>query len=345
MQKVKAICLQKYLNSDKIYKREFVLRYLEFKNGLNAGQEYAVYLLEGEDAFFRESGVSLLKNKFISNPELNLVNLPAESDVSEIISSLEGYPFMSKKRMTILREFYPKKAQLKNGLASYLENPFLSSVLVIVNQKPCEELNNFDSVCLVDCSKADVSLIIRWIKAECAGQGVNVDGETAKLISEYCLCDMTRIKTETQKLIDFVGNGGEITKQTVENLVSKDLEYKIYELTEHIGKKNFDKALLIIKDMLNKGEMATRLLSYIYNYFRRLLHVAISSMEGQELAKAFGVKEYAITKMKSQSAMFKKRALKSAVDMLSDADYKIKSGLCDAGDFAYLTIFKIMTDE
>lgn len=328
-----------------MYKRKFVLKYLDFKNGLNAGQEYAIYLFEGEDAFFRESGVSLLKNKFVSNPELNLVNLPAESDVSEIISSLEGYPFMSQKRMTIIREFYPKKAQLKNGLASYLENPFLSSVLVIINQKPCEELNKFDSVCTVDCSKADVSLIIRWIKAECSYQEVSIDGETAKLLSEYCLSDMTRIKTETNKLIDYVGSGKTITKQDVENLVAKDLEYKIYELTEQIGKKNFDSALLIIKDMLGKGEQATRLLSYIYNYFRRLLHVAISSMEGQELAKAFGVKEYAVTKMKSQSAMFKKRALKSAVDMLSDADYKIKSGLCDAEDFAYLTIFKIMTDK
>ncbi len=321
------------------------MKYLDFKNGLNAGQEYAIYLFEGEDAFFRESGVSLLKNKFISNPELNLVNLQADSDVGEIISSLEGYPFMSQKRMTIIREFYPKQEQLKKGLASYLENPFLSSVLVIINQKSCEQLKKFDSVCMVDCSKADVSLIIRWIKAECQLAGVVIDGETAKLLSEYCLSDMTRIKTETQKLIDYVQDVKEIKLQDVENLVAQDLEYKIYELTDQIGKKNFDKALLMINDMLGKGEQATRLLSYVYNYFRRLLHVSISSMDVQDLAKAFGVKEYAITKMKSQSAMFKKRSLKSAVDMLSDADYKIKSGRCDASDFAYLTIFKILTDK
>ena len=321
------------------------MKYLDFKNGLDAGQEYAVYLFEGEDAFFREKGLSLLKSKFISNPELNLVNLSAESEIGEIISSLEGYPFMSPKRMTILREFYPKQEQLKKGLADYLENPFSSSILVIINQKPCEQLKKFEKVLVVDCSKADLSLIIRWIKAECLSSGVEIDAETAKLLGEYCLCDMTRIKTETQKLIDYVGKDRHIKKQDVENLVCKDLEYKIYELTEQIGKKNFDKALLIIKDMLIKGEMASRLLSYIYNYFRRLLHVSISSMSEQELAKAFGVKEYAITKMKMQSAMFKKRALKSAVDVLSDADYKIKSGKCDAGDFAYLTIFKIMTDK
>ena len=337
--------MQNITKSDKMYKREFVLKYIDFKNGLSAGQEYAIYLFEGEDAFFMERGLSLLKNKFISNPELNLVNLGADTDIGTIITSLEGYPFMSQKRMTIIREFYPKQEQLKKGLAEYLENPFLSSILVILNQKPCDSLKKFDSVCVVDCSKADVSMLIKWIKAECTASNVSIDGETAQQLSEYCLCDMTRIKTETQKLIDYVGSEKTIQKQDVENLISKDLEYKIYELTDQIGKKNFDKALSTIKDMLNKGEMATRLLSYIYNYFRRLLHVSISNMNNQELAKAFGVKEYAITKMKSQSAMFKKRALKNAVDMLCDADYKIKSGQCDAGDFAYLTIFKIMTEK
>ena len=75
------------------------------------------------------------------------------------------------------------------------------------------------------------------------------------------------------------------------------------------------------------------------------MHISISSMSEQELAKAFGVKDYAITKMKSQSAMFKKRALKSAVDTLCNADYRIKSGLVDAFDAMYLTVFKIMTNE
>ena len=165
------------------------------------------------------------------------------------------------------------------------------------------------------------------------------------MITEYCLSDMTRIKTETHKLISFVGSGGTIKSQDVDNLVARDLEYKVYELTDYIGKKNFDKALLVIKDMTDKGELPSRILSYIYNYFRRLLHVAISDMTLEELAEAFGVKEYAVSKMKKQAMMFKKKALKSAVDMLCSADFNIKSGLCDGESSSYLTIFKIMTEK
>lgn len=321
------------------------MKYVEFKNGLNNGQEFAIYLFEGEDAFFRESGVSLLKEKFITEPELNLVNMDSDCSAEQLVSSLEGYPFMSKKRMTLVREFYPKQDFFTKHFKEYLEKPFLESILVVVNEKTCDTLKKISNVCLVECGKADISLLIKWVKARCSMSSVNIDAETAKTLAEFCLSDMTRIKSETDKLISFVGNGGTITLNDVKAMVEQDTEYKIYELTDCVAKKNFLSALTIIKDMTNKGEPAQRLLSYIYNYFRRLLHVAISEMTDSEIAKAFGVKEYAVTKMKQQAKLFKKRALKNAVDVLSDADYKIKSGFADGEDYPYLTIFKIMTES
>ncbi len=321
------------------------MKYIEFKNGLANGEEFAVYLFEGEDAFFRESGVSLLKDKFVSQPELNLVNLESDCNVEQLISSLEGYPFMSKKRMTLIREFYPKQEFFASGFKSYLENPFLESILVIVNEKSCDALKKHSSVCLVECGKADTQLLIKWIRAHCSKANVTIDSETAKTLSEFCLSDMTRIKTESDKLIDYIGSGGTISLQDVFDMVEQDSEYKIYELTDCVAKKNFLGAMSIIKDMTNKGEPTQRILSYIYNYFRRLLHVAISDMEDTDIAKSFGVKEYAVTKMKQQAKLFKKRTLKNSVDFLSDADYKIKSGLLDADDYVFLTIFKIMTEN
>ena len=217
--------------------------------------------------------------------------------------------------------------------------------MVIVNEKPCDSLKKYSSVCFVECGKADISLLVKWIRAHCSQAKVNIDGETAKTLAEFCLSDMTRIKNETDKLVSYIGSGNTICLTDVENMVERDMEYKIYELTDCVAKKNFLGALTIVKDMTTKGEQSTRLLAYIYNYFRRLLHVAISDMPDAQMAKAFNVKEYAITKMKQQASMFKKRALKSAVDALCVADYKIKSGLADSDDYPYLTIFKIMTEN
>ncbi len=321
-----------------------VLKYTEFKSAVGEGNVSPVYLFEGEDAFFRERGFSLLLNKFVSEPELNLVALPADCSVDQLVTSLNGYPFMSQKRMTVIRDFYPKQDFISGGLKEYLLNPSEFSILVILNEKSCETLKKYDSVCVVDCSKADASLLVKWIKAECDKNFVKIDGETAKLIVDYCLSDMNRIQTETEKLCFYVGKDNAITKTEVDEMVSRSSDYKIYEMTDYIAKKQFDLAILVIKEMLSKGESAQMVISSVYNYFRRLLHASISNKDATELAKCFNIKEYPAKKLLEQAKKFKKRALKSAVDALTDADFRIKSGRNDADEMMWLTVFKIMTD-
>lgn len=320
------------------------MKYTEFKNGLENGKKFSVYLFEGEDAFFKERGFNLLKNKFITQPELNLTALSSDCSYEELLSSVGSYPFMSECRMTVLKEFYPKQDFIKN-IKDYLNNPFDFSLLVILNEKPCEAVKKFDTVCVVDCGKADSALLVRWIKGECGNSGVQIQAETAKVIADYCLSDMTRIENETKKLCAYVGDGGVITKTEVDLMVTRDSEYKIYEMTDYISKRKFDMALTVIKEMMSKGETSQRILSSVYNYFRRMLHASISDFTLEELATAFGIKEYACKKIKEQANMFKKRSLKSAVDALTDADYKIKSGQADADDKMWLTLFQIMMDN
>lgn len=321
------------------------MKYTEFKNGLESGEVHSVYLFEGEDAFFRERGLALLKNKFVTEPSLNYVCYDGDVSINELLPSLDGLPFMSEKRITVVREFYPKADAIKGGLKGFLESPNPMGIFAVLNEKPCEALKKFDSVLVVDCSKQDTALLIRWIRAECGKASVIIDGETAKLIADYCSSDMTRIQTETDKLISYVGTDGVIDKQAVEEMVVKDTEYKIYELTDYIGKKKFDQALSVIYDMLSKGETMQRITVSVYNYYRRLLLTAISDKTTAELATAFGVKEFAVKKTKEQASMFKKKSLKNAVDALTESDFRTKNGLNDADEIAWLTIFKIMTEK
>ena len=319
------------------------MNYTEFKNGIENGKTFSAYLFEGEDAFFRERGLYLVKKTFISESQLNIATFAGDKiDEKEVSSSLSAYPFLSLKRLTVIREYYPKKDGVK-GVREFLENPTPDNVLCIVNEKPSDVLKKFSSVCVVDCKRADANLIGRYVKGKCAQAGINIDLETAKVIADYCLCDMTRVESETEKLIAYCFNDKQITKVDVDALVAQDTEHKIYEMTDCIGKKNFDKAITVIYEMLSKGETMQRLLLSVYNYFRRLLHVAISNKPDDELAKVLGVKEYAVKIARTQSKAFKKKALKQAVDMLADTDYLIKSGKADADDRIWHNFFSIIT--
>lgn len=318
--------------------------YIGFEKELTDGKRFNVYLFEGEDAYFGVRALLRLKNLLITEPELNYVEFDGKAEISEIIGSLNMYPFISEYRLTVVKEFYPNKEGIK-VLNKELEHPNDRGILAIVNQKASADLKKLPNVCVVDCAKWNEATITRWIRKECGDNGVAIDGFAAGKIAEYCLCDMFRVSNETKKLVDHVGNGGIITEKLVNELVWQDNEHQIYNLTDQVCRRKFDSALSIIRDMMAKGESPQRLSVSLYNHFRRLLHIAISGESDVELASLFGVKEFAIKKSREQAKFFKVRSLKRTVDYLTETDFKVKCGMLGIDETFWLAVFKIMTED
>lgn len=324
------------------------MHYKDLRKSIENGEKFSIYLLEGEDGYFRSSAVEMLINAFCGEPSLNVATFSGASDEGDVLSSLNAFPLLSENRVTVIKEYYPTAAGLKGGIGDFIRQPHKNSVLVISNEKPCEALKKHDGVTLVSCAKADIPLLAKWIKTTANAEEITVSDAVCRSIAEYCGSDMTRIKNETDKLIAYAGKGGEITEETVTLLVGRESDYKIYEMTEHIARKRVDKALEIVNDMLEKGETPQKIISSFYNYFRKLLFVAISDKPDAELAKLLEFKgayaEYQVKKTKEQAALFKVRSLKKAFDGFSDADYKVKSGLIDAGNAAWIELFSVITE-
>lgn len=330
--------------SARMYTRKFGLKFEELKMEIEGGKISPVYLLVGEDAFFRGRAINLLLDKLVVEPSINFTKFESKDlDIDELLSAFSIYPFMSEKRLILIEEFYPTKDQALK-LKEFLNSPPDYSVLVISNEKENATLKSLPFTTIVDCGKADSTTIVRWIKATVSERGAEIEFESAKLLADYCLLDMTRVQTETEKLLAYVDYKDKITNEIIELMISKDTDYKIYEMTDCIGKKDFAGALEIITDLLRKEDNALGIISGVYRHFRRLLHVAISGQDNGTLAKNFGIKEYAVEKMRVQAKKFKPKNLKKAVDMLIDADYKIKSGEKNIVGATWGSIFEIMTE-
>ncbi len=321
------------------------MKYIEFKKDINNLKNNCFYLFEGQDAFFRERGLDLLKTLYVTEPTLNLATFEgAKLNVEEVVSSINSYPFMSEKRITIIREYYPTKNAV-NFINEHISSSSSDSLLVILNEKPSEVLKKIENVVYVDCSRTDLNTIVKWLDAQFKSNNKVASRKVCEKIAEYCLLDMTRISTETNKLISYLGEDVELTENDVDLMVVKDTEYKIYELTDFIGTRKNSKALSVIYELLGKGETPHRLISSIYSYFRKLLHLAISDKPLTETANLLGINEYPAKKAKQQAGYFKKKSLKQAVDMLTDADYKIKSGQLDVDEAFWLSLFKIIMED
>jgi len=320
-----------------------VVDFIELKKIVEEGVS-AIYLFEGEDAYFGVRGLTFLKNRLVSEPSLNFAEFDGkENAYTEISASMSLYPFLSEYRLTAVNEFYPNKGEIES-LQKWLKSGVKDSILVVINQRSDVNLKKLDGITVINCSKWESAKIARWIWEECKKLEVGISETAIFALCNYCACEMFRIENELNKLACFVGKGEIITDKAVDELVWKDNEHKIYELTDCLCKKDTVGALNIVKDMLSRGETEQRLLISLYNHFRKLLHLLVSDMTNEELSSSFGVKEYAIKKMKEQAKRFKVRTLKKAVDRLTEVDYGIKRGAYVVDSYFWVSLFQIIVE-
>ena len=135
------------------------MKFKELKNSLSE-QLMPIYLIEGEDAFLRENALRLIKQKALSEPDLNLATFLGQdikADPETLLTATECYPFMSEKRYVVVRDYYPTAQELKSKILKRIfSQPCETTVTIIVNSDKCEALKKIETVTVVDCQKPDI---------------------------------------------------------------------------------------------------------------------------------------------------------------------------------------------
>ncbi len=308
------------------------------KNRLNA-EIKSCYLLQGDDLYLFDKALSMIKKACGLNlPDFNLAIFDDENySMKACLDACEVMPMGDEKRIVILKNITKVSESDKKELDKYLSNPVDSTCLIIsdidgkfLSLKPrCE---------FVDCKRMDKNLATAIIASDLSKRGKQISGEAVATLLDYCNGYLTGVMNELDKLVFYDVNEPLVTKKIVENVVTKNLEFTVFELTEALGKKNTDKVMELVSLMEKDG--AT--LGLITNHFRRLFFIAISDSDNADLAKILNVKEYAIIKAREQIKNFSKMQLKKIYALLEKVDLMIKSGQMQALNALYFLVFSIL---
>lgn len=281
------------------------------------------YLFAGEDYELYTRGLSMiLKRTNMSLPDFNYAKFDDENfSMKSVLDSCEVMPMGDQWRVVFVKNVQKISENDKKMLIEYLEKPCDSTILVIFD---LYEKFTFakDKAEFVDCKRFDSQTAISVVANEFTKRGKKISDEAARTLLDYCNGYLTRVMSEVDKLAYYDLFEPMITKKMVDELVVKDNEVVIFELTEALGAKNGDKALKILEIL--KKEMG--ILGLITNHFRRLFFISTSGLNDKELSLLLGVKEYAISKQRQQTKNFSKMQLKKIYSLLEEVDYGIKSG-------------------
>ncbi len=303
------------------------MKYTDLKNSIEKDGLAPVYLLEGEDGYFLEKGEDMIKNACLQMPELNLTafegsSLKSQESFSQLDAAIQGYPFCSEKRVVKITDFYPTEDVYLKQLKSIFENiPDTTLVLIINSQSKKHALKNSKLVTFVDCSKADEGLVAKWIYNTLRHNMVNCSEEAAIAVARYCVLDMSRVALETEKLLSC--GKDRITLADVDLMVYKDADYRTYELTSTIPKRNYTKFCTIMDDLLLKGFDNAAIISIILNYLKNLYSALCTTLSDNEYAANMRMKPFVVKRYRGEANAIGKSNLEALISdiykLISDA--------------------------
>lgn len=295
------------------------MKFTELKKNLMTAPPESCYILTGDDSFVVKSAVNMFSVFSGEFRDLNFTFFGKDASISEVIAALLTPPMFSEYRVVCVNDYTGDLKQIKE----YLKNPSSTSVLLFTGALT-PNFNGIIPLCeIVDCNRLEKSYLEGWVVRKAALQKISVSQKAASLLVEYCNRDMNSVYNELVKLMDYAE--GAIDESDVKELVSPQIEYKVFELSEAIAEKNADKAVELVNLMLAENNSSVSLMGMLFNHFRRLLFVSLNP-KSDTLSSDLKVKEYAVKVALRQAAKFSPRRLKAVFDRLNSLDAGVKAG-------------------
>lgn len=309
----------------------------------------SVYLIFGKEDFFRTLNQKLLTNSIVDDAfQMMNVSIFEEKncDILDIINICDTPPFMSEKRLVIIKNvaiFKDIKKNERDTLNDYITNLPSSTILILSeesinkNTKLYKTINKLGSSHDVDDISEDA--IIKYIQNNCQKNNYTISPKTATYLIKYVGSNMQTIINELDKVTSFFtelqkkGNGQIITNQEItisqiNQICTKSIESKVFDLIDAIAYKNLNAVLEIYQNLLHDKVTPYQILNLISRQFRIIIKVKNVNMDNHfQIAKHLNLNPYSIKGAMSQAQNFDNKQLLNALNDCLDTDIKIKTGL------------------
>lgn len=307
----------------------------ELKDSLIRGVEPA-YLIAGDDSHLKEKSLNLLKK--LAGEDMTEFNLSFvdgdKTSVDQIIDLFSQVPFMSDRRVTIVKEWNPN---LSDGDAKRLKAEFLKatdSVLVFYyTGTPNTSVKKIAT--FVDCAKLDKNEVGDFIEKECRKQNYTITSSAVAKLVTFTACNLAKSQNELKKLFAYCEETRAIDEDAVSSVVCKDMDFVIFSLSNAVAQRNSKDAYEILEDAKGDNGKNLGMLTTLTTQFRRMLHVALNkNMNRKEVSEYLGITDFAISKTLTLASKFNTTRIKNIVDRLEELEYEFKSGKINSADQA-----------
>ncbi len=321
----------------------------------------AIYLLYGEETYLLEAKVKKIKKEFGEQIlGINYIQID-ETNADTLIANLETPAFGFPKKLIIAKNtgFFKKEKKsaskvkqtktesktenanisMQEKIANYLETnqkELAETVDLIFVEQEVEKNSLYQVIEKIGEIKEFALLklpeLITNLKKICSAYKVTIDDNSAKYLVECSGTNMQDLINEIRKLIEYKGEGENITKEDIDKICIKQIQAIIFDLTDDLGKKDIKSALEVFHGLILNKEPVQKILVTLYNHFKKLYIIKVAEEYHKDVASAMNLKPnqmFLVTKYKAQSKYFERHELRNILEELVNLDANYKVGLID----------------
>lgn len=326
----------------------------ELKKDISSRSFRPLYLIYGEEKYL----VSRYTKKLVdgicgkSPNEFDRMILDSEASLDEIIASAEMLPVIAEKKCVCVRDydFDALSESELSELEKYCEDLSPSTVLIFTmptltakpkkkNEKKPAGFSRFIQIAeksgaAVEFEKLGDITLERQLSSWAEAQSCTLTGINASKIISRVGTDLNALKNEIDKLCAYV-NGGEITEDVIRLLCVTNNESNIYAMAGAISRSDFNETYSQLRLLFAEKEKPEIILSVLSSAFVDMYRMRAAVESGRrisDVAKDFnyGRREFVLKSANNNVRRFSTKALRRILDVILDADIKLKSTRTDA---------------
>jgi DNA polymerase-3 subunit delta len=320
------------------------LNYSEELKKLRSDGPSRVYILRGEEDYLRDSFLKELCTSCVEegSEAFNYHRLQGPVlDLSGLRQAVEAMPFMGERTFTEVRDFDINKtgAYDVDGLKALLADlPEWATVAFVFapGYAPDNRLGIVKTIKKLgrdmEFSGPKEAELIRWVTRRAEDLGKEIDGTTANHLIWVC---GNRMNTLIPEIVKIAGatKGKEITKQAIDAVAKRAPETTIFNLTDALGAKDFDRAAGLLADLLaDRDEPPQKQIAMVSEQFRRLYVARVAQETGQSrdyitsCVPELAGRGFLVDQLRKTCRNYSLTRLSRAVRLCVECDYGMKSG-------------------
>lgn len=316
------------------------------KKHIKTAEFLPVYLFYGDEDYLKKVYIDTIVSKCVAPAfeSLNFVRLEGKNTLlNDVIEQASIIPMMSEKRCIVIEDYKLDSLLDKeiSAFQSYLESGYDTCVIIFLQKNPeftpkknmqiINLIDKFGAVCTL--KKRSGSDLIKPLIKSAEKQGCILSTQIATYLVNVVGDDFNVLINELNKVCNFA-HQGEITRQHIDAVAVKTDDAKIYYLTNALMQKDFDKAYKVLHTLLRQKIepgyiLGTLISAYVDMYRAKISLYCGERADSLSVDYAYNKTAFRLVNAGKDASRIEIPTIRKCLDVLSEADMKLKSGSDD----------------